>query len=212
MAARAGVLRLVASPPMPDAPAPPPSADELSPRERELLDATIAVLEEHGYDRFTVDEVASRAHASKATIYRRWPSKAALVIAAMAARMRTPAFLAAADDEVDLRDELLQLVELLAAEGCELRATIAAVLGEGQRNEEFRATLEEHFVAPRRERMRATLERHRAAGAIRKDADLDLVDAVPSAIVYQRLLITGEPVDEQLPAKIVDGLMMPLLR
>jgi AcrR family transcriptional regulator len=197
---------------MPDAPALPPSADELSPRERELLDATIAVLEEHGYDRFTVDEVATRAHASKATIYRRWPSKAALVTAAMAARMRTSAFLAAADEDLGLRDELLHLVELLAAEARELRATVAAVLGEGQRNAAFRATLEEHFVTPRRDRMLATLQRHRAAGAIGAGADLDLIGGVPSAIVYQRLLLSNEPVDDDLPTRIVDRLMMPLLR
>jgi AcrR family transcriptional regulator len=197
---------------MPDAPALIPSSDDLSPRERELLDTTILVLEEHGYERLTVDEVAARAHASKATIYRRWPSKAVLVTAAMTARMRTSAFAQAADAGTSLRDELLHLVELLTAEARELSATIAAVLGEGQRNEEFRAALDEHFVAPRRDRMRATLERHRAAGEIGVDADLDLVGALASAIVYQRLLVTNEPVEDDLPERIVDQLIVPLLR
>jgi AcrR family transcriptional regulator len=197
---------------MPDAPALIPSADDLSPRERELLDTTILVLEERGYERLTVDEVATRAHASKATIYRRWPSKAVLVTAAMAARMRTSAFAEAAEQGTSLRDELLHLVELLTAEARELCATIAAVLGEGQRNEEFRAALDEHFVAPRRDRMRATLERHRAAGEIDVDADLDLVGALASAIVYQRLLVTNEPVEADLPERIVDRLIVPLLR
>jgi AcrR family transcriptional regulator len=107
------------------APAPIPSTKDLSARERELLSVTIEVLDEHGYDRLTVDEVAARAHASKATIYRRWPSKAVLITAALAARMDASA-IAEPMDHAPLRDELLHLVTLLAAEAREVRATIAA--------------------------------------------------------------------------------------
>src|SRR5262249_62018507 len=53
-----------------------------SPREAELLAVTLRLLQEHGYERLTVDAVASEARASKATVYRRWPSKAELVLAA----------------------------------------------------------------------------------------------------------------------------------
>ena len=53
-----------------------------SPREAELLAVTLELLQEHGYDRLTVDAVAAKARASKATVYRRWPSKAELVLAA----------------------------------------------------------------------------------------------------------------------------------
>lgn len=53
-----------------------------SPREVELLDVTLQLLQENGYDRLTVDAVAATARASKATVYRRWPSKAELVLAA----------------------------------------------------------------------------------------------------------------------------------
>lgn len=54
-----------------------------SERERELLAVTLQLLQENGYDRLTVDEVAATAHASKATVYRRWPTKAELVLAAV---------------------------------------------------------------------------------------------------------------------------------
>ena len=53
-----------------------------SPRETELLDVTLQLLQEHGYERLTIDAVAAMARASKATVYRRWPSKAELVLAA----------------------------------------------------------------------------------------------------------------------------------
>src|SRR5882757_6269940 len=53
-----------------------------SPREAELLAVTLELLQEHGYDRLTLDAVATTALASKATLYRRWPTKAELVLAA----------------------------------------------------------------------------------------------------------------------------------
>lgn len=53
-----------------------------SPREAELLAVTLQLLQEEGYDGLTVDAVAATARASKATVYRRWPTKAELVLAA----------------------------------------------------------------------------------------------------------------------------------
>src|SRR4029077_15964572 len=53
-------------------------------REQEILDAALEVLGEFGYDRLTMDAVAQRAKASKATLYRRWNSKATLVVDALA--------------------------------------------------------------------------------------------------------------------------------
>ncbi|HEV7622960.1 MAG TPA: helix-turn-helix domain-containing protein, partial [Amnibacterium sp.] len=53
-------------------------------RDPEILTAAIDVLAEVGYERMTVDMVAARAKAGKATLYRRWPSKADLVIDAVA--------------------------------------------------------------------------------------------------------------------------------
>ena len=52
-------------------------------REQEIFDATLQVLEEVGYDRLTMDAVATAARASKATLYRRWNGKVALVIDAL---------------------------------------------------------------------------------------------------------------------------------
>ena len=52
-------------------------------REEAILLATLKLLAESGYDQMTVDAVAAEAHSSKATIYRRWPGKAALVVAAV---------------------------------------------------------------------------------------------------------------------------------
>ena len=55
-------------------------------RELEILDATLTVLAEVGYDRLTMDAVAAAAKASKATLYRRWNGKVQLVIDALIAQ------------------------------------------------------------------------------------------------------------------------------
>ena len=57
-------------------------------REREILEATLEVLADVGYDRLTMDAVATRARASKATLYRRWNTKVGLVIDALLSRRR----------------------------------------------------------------------------------------------------------------------------
>jgi len=59
-------------------------------REQEIFDATLQVLEEVGYDRLTMDAVASAARASKATLYRRWNGKVALVIDALISQKGQP--------------------------------------------------------------------------------------------------------------------------
>jgi AcrR family transcriptional regulator len=77
-----------------------------SPREAELLAVTLQLLQVHGYDRLSVDEIANTAHASKATIYRRWPSKAELVLAAF---IEGVAPVTVVPDSGTLRGDLLQV-------------------------------------------------------------------------------------------------------
>jgi AcrR family transcriptional regulator len=72
-------------------------------REQEILDAALEVLADSGYDRLTMDAVAHRAKASKATLYRRWNSKATLVVEALARAKGVPEL----PDTGDLRSDLL---------------------------------------------------------------------------------------------------------
>src|SRR6266436_5948028 len=60
-------------------------------RDAAILEATIAVLSDVGYDRLTIDAVATKAKASKATVYRRWQNKAGLVVDALATLKHKPA-------------------------------------------------------------------------------------------------------------------------
>ena len=91
----------------------------LTRREAELLEVTLEVLRETGYDKLTVDQVVARAHASKTTVYRRWPSKAELVCAAFAHRIRGQHGLP--PDSGTLRGDLLALAGIIARDAEELR-------------------------------------------------------------------------------------------
>ncbi|HTY33221.1 TetR/AcrR family transcriptional regulator, partial [Mycobacterium sp.] len=106
-----------------------------SPREAELLAVTLRLLEEHGYDGLTVDAVASEARASKATVYRRWPSKAELVLAAFIEGIRV---VAVPPETGTLRGDLLQLGEKICQQGRQNAGTIRAVLVEVSRHPALR--------------------------------------------------------------------------
>jgi len=77
----------------------------------ELLAATLDVLRECGYENLTVDKVVARAHASKRTVYRRWPTNSELVAAAYAHGPRQATL---PPDTGTLRGDLLQLAEQIA--------------------------------------------------------------------------------------------------
>src|SRR3954464_7565648 len=137
-------------------------------REAEILDAALAVLGEVGYDRFTMDAVAQKARASKATLYRRWNGKVALVIDALLS-MKTPQEV---PDTGSLRGDLLAtfcgvggLTDHSAV------ATFASVLTAISRDEEFAAAFRERVVGPKAAIGRQVFERARDRGELREGLD-----------------------------------------
>ncbi|HEX7824236.1 MAG TPA: helix-turn-helix domain-containing protein, partial [Mycobacterium sp.] len=88
----------------------PVDASPWTPREAELLAVTLQLLQQNGYDRLTLDAVATTAQASKATVYRRWPTKAELVLAAFIEGTRHSAV---PPDTGTLRGDLLALGDII---------------------------------------------------------------------------------------------------
>src|ERR1700750_661652 len=111
-----------------------------SARECELLAVTLELLGEHGYDRLTLDAVATTAHASKATLYRRWPTKAELVMAAFVEGTRQGAVARAPSM---LHADLLCRGESICAHVSTHASTIRAVLVEVSRSAELDAMMQE---------------------------------------------------------------------
>ena len=115
-------------------------------REQEVLQATLDVLAEHGYDRLTMDAVATTAKASKATLYRRWSTKQALVVDAVCSQKSS----GPVPDTGSLREDLLALYCGLGgfrdARGL---AVLAAVVTAMSRDEEFAEIYRRDFIAPK---------------------------------------------------------------
>ena len=177
-----------------------------SPREAELLAATLELLQAHGYDRLTVDAVATTARASKATIYRRWPTKAELVLAAFVEGTRQ---VAVDPDTGTLRGDLLQLGEQICAHVSTHASTIRAVLVEVSRSAELDAMMQEQFLDQRKALMSHVLNQAVDRGEIEASAITDdLWDVLPGYLIY-RSVLTGRAPSRRTIQDLVDNLLIP---
>ncbi|MGA8545103.1 MAG: TetR/AcrR family transcriptional regulator [Mycobacterium sp.] len=179
-----------------------------SPRETELLAVTLQLLQEHGYDRLTVDAVAAKARASKATVYRRWPSKAELVLAAFMEGIRQ---VAVPPDTGALRDDLLRLGEVICEQGRQHAGTIRAVLVEVARNPALNEVMQQQFVEERKALMLHILKQAADRGEIDQAAISDeLWDLLPHYLIF-RSIFPGRPPTRQTVQALVDDVMIPSL-
>jgi AcrR family transcriptional regulator len=179
-----------------------------SAREAELLAVTLELLQEHGYDRLTLDAVATTAHASKATLYRRWPTKAQLVMAAFIEGTRQ---VAVDPDTGTLRGDLLALGDQILAHVSTHAGTIRAVLVEVSRNAELDAIMQEQFLAQKKALMAHVLARAVDRGEIEGSAITeDLWDVLPGYLIY-RSVLTGRAPSGQTVRDFVDNVLIPSL-
>ncbi|MEN3318926.1 MAG: hypothetical protein V7643_2327 [Mycobacterium sp.] len=179
-----------------------------SPREAEFLAVTLELLQEHGYDRLTLDAVATTAHASKATLYRRWSTKAELVMAAFVEGTR---HVAVDPDTRTLRGDLLRLGEQILAHVSTHAGTIRAVLVEVSRSPELDAMMQEQFLAQRKALMAHVLARAVDRGEIDASAITeDLWDVLPGYLIY-RSVLTGRAPSSHTVQDLVDNVLIPSL-
>ena len=179
-----------------------------SPRECELLAVTLELLQEHGYDRLTLDAVAATARASKATLYRRWPTKAELVLAAFVEGTR---HVAVDPNTGTLRGDLLKLGEAICAHVSTHASTIRAVLVETSRSAELDAMMQEQFLDQRKALMAHVLARAVDRGEIEASAIAeDLWDMLPGYLIY-RSVLTGRAPSARTIEELVDNVLLPSL-
>jgi AcrR family transcriptional regulator len=178
-------------------------------RDPEILEAAIDVLAETGYDRMTVDMVAARAKAGKATLYRRWPSKADLVVDAVTC-MSAPDPTVAAPDTGTLRGDLTAMISSRTVHDGERKLQVllglATVLA---RSPELAETLRAAFVEPRVAATKALLQRAVHRGEITPEHDFDLISRVSSAMVIERALLQHKPIDRAFLLSVIDGVLLP---
>lgn len=177
-------------------------------REAEVLDAAVRVLVEVGYDRLTMDEVASEARASKATLYRRWESKADLVVDAVSRTKGIPD--AEARDTGSLRGDLLTLACGPCGQAEQLpMSVLGGLLTALQTDPELSAAWRERFMAPRVAVTRTIFERAARRGELRTDLDLELILTVLPSMCVFRCTVEGRVVDEDFVARVLDQVVLP---
>jgi AcrR family transcriptional regulator len=181
-------------------------------RDTDLLEAAIAVLAETGYDRMTMDMVAARAKAGKATMYRRWASKPELVLEAIAHMKRDQVDLDNLPDTGTLRGDLLGLFKPKSVEDGELKmkalSGLSSMLAQHQElADATNAVIVEPWTAVNRVLIQRAVDR----GEVSKNVDLEtLAQVIPSMSAY-RTVILRKPVDQQFLTAMIDNVLIPAL-
>jgi AcrR family transcriptional regulator len=170
-----------------------------------VLSATVALLHETPYGALTIDRIAERAKASKATIYRWWPSKGAVVADALADSIAQPIVTPTGDLRADLETVVRTAVEGLGR--TPIGQTMGALTFELASDPEAATLFKERFVAPRRASVRAVIDGAVARGELPEETQPELLmDAFVGAILY-RVVVTGGATDERFVQDLVDLLL-----
>ena len=197
---------------MPDAPTTPAPArgrPRDPSRDQAILEAALELTAEVGYDRVSMDALAARAHVGKPTIYRRWPGgKPEILVEAIRAR-RTQTF--ALPDTGTLRGDLVAVVRARAADLRENSELAAGLTSRMRANAELAEIFREHIVEDERERFRSIVARAADRGELASGSVTHLFPDVAPALVYTRLVLLGDPVDDAFVDELVDRVLLPIL-
>lgn len=177
-----------------------------TPREAELLAVTLQVLQEHGYEHLNLDAVAARARASKSTVYRRWPSKSELVLAAFVEGMRHAVV---APETGTLRGDLIRVGKMTCAHLRQHAPTIRAVLVEASRNTSLQEAMQQQFLDKCKAVINVALQAAVDRGEI-DDAAInnDLSDVLPGHLIF-RSIILNRPPTRRTVQTLVDEVIIP---
>ena len=178
-------------------------------REDAILTSTIELLGERGYEAITMDGVAARARASKATMYRRWHNKAELVKAALDSL--DAAHNADIPDTGALRSDLLAVMDATRERATAPYLTmIQELVRASRRDEALAAALQAHVEDEDLSPFQAVLQRARARRQLAAGAPIELVHDVAEAMILRQLQ-TGAAFDAAFIVRVVDEVLLPLL-
>jgi len=171
-----------------------------------ILSASLKVLAKTGFSDFTIEAVAERAAVGKATVYRWWPDKAALVADAFAnSTVSKLHFPDTGSIYTDLSQQMRQLIRVFRSRRGRI---VAAILAAGQSEREVLTAFRDRFMMPRRQEAYVTVDRAIARGELRRNIDRELLLDSLYGPVYMRFLIQHDP----LTPEFVDHLCDMVLR
>jgi AcrR family transcriptional regulator len=152
-----------------------------------ILRSTLKLLATGGFSGLTIEDVAAHAQVGKATVYRWWPNKAALIADAFAAdTTRQLHFPDTGSLRTDMSRQMRQVIKIFTSRRGRI---VAAMLAGGQSDEELIKAFRQRFLWPRRREAYATLRKGIARGELPKNTDLDLLLDSLYGPIYMRFLI-----------------------
>jgi AcrR family transcriptional regulator len=188
----------------------PPRGPRAEAREQAILDAALELLKEVGYDRLSIDALAERARAGKATIYRHWSGKAEIVVDAIRRRQCQAGV---APNTGSLRGDLVAVVtgmaDTLASED---GALIAGVLRAMQTDPELAGLVQSQMLSGMRDGFGVILERAVRRGELVSAEHAEVAHETLSSMVKYRVILSDQPVTPEFTAHLVDDIVLPLLQ
>src|SRR5271155_2698009 len=170
-----------------------------------ILRSTLKLLKQDGFPQLSIEAIAGDANVGKTTVYRWWPTKAALV---------ADAFSASAEEELQFpntgsvyKDMSLQMRRLIRIFRSERGKVVAAVLPGGQSDPELIEAYRDTFLWPRRRQAYQTLQRGVARGELPAGSDFDLILDSLYGPILMRFLIRHVKLEESF-ADEVCGLVL----
>ena len=176
----------------------------------ELFAGTLSLVAEHGYEKLTMDQVAEATRSSKATLYRQWGSKSALVVDALCWLGN---FKPEVPDTGTLRGDLLQMLDQPEHEAHDKDADlIAAIMYAVRHDDELGAAVRTQILEPARDNIRSVVRRAVDRGEVAADCPgLDFVDYVFIAPVVLHHLLEGDEPSNDFLRRYVEGALLPTL-
>ena len=179
-------------------------------RRTAICEAVFELLGEVGYDRMSMDAVAARARASKATIYRAWPNKPDLVMEAIRHRFgeaREPT------DTGSLRGDLIAQLRFACGLACsEDGAVVSGLLTAAAHNPELSQHLHLHLYETKRQIYDVIVNRAIARGELTHCNEAGMLHEIVHALVLARRLMNLGPLDDAYAERVVDRVLLPVLR
>lgn len=170
-----------------------------------ILRSTLKLLQQNGFPELSIEAIAADADVGKATVYRWWPNKAALV---------ADAFSSSADEELrfpntgsvraDLSIQMKHLVRILRGRRGRI---VAALVGGGQSDPELIEAFRDRFMMPRRQEAYETLRRGIERGELPKNLNMDLALDTLYGSIYMRFLIRQTGLTEEFVDEVVSAVM-----
>jgi AcrR family transcriptional regulator len=174
-----------------------------------IRDAVLGLLAANGPGGVTMEAVAAAARTSKPVLYRRWRDSTSLLRDTLL-RMATAAI--PHEDTGSYRGDMLAILRGWAALFSGPDApTLQALISAMPHDQELTDTFREDVIGWRKEEMAALLSRGIARGDVRADVPVEIARELGQSVLWHRLLITGDPITDDLVVQLVDEVLVPFV-